>query len=187
MKKIGFFGGSFNPPTIAHFEIVKNSLDKFNLDKVIIVPMGDKYKKDGLISFEHRYNMLCEMFKYENNVEISRMQADQKEISYAVDSFKKIDSEYRNCERFFIMGLDNFSNIETWKDGKKLILNRKFIIFERKDYAKNDLYANNISFINVNNNISSSLVRNMIRSKADFQKFIMPEVASYIIKEGLYK
>lgn len=119
MSKIGFFGGCFNPPTIAHFEIVKNSLEKFKLDKVVVVPMGDKYQKKDLIIFEHRFNMLKKMFEDYSNVEISDMQRDQKEVSYAIDCFREIDNKYKNDERLFIMGLDNYTKMNMWKDRKK--------------------------------------------------------------------
>ena len=118
MSKIGFLGGCFNPPTLAHFEMVQEALSKFELDKVVVVPMGDKYPKDGLISFEHRFEMLQKMFADQQCVEISRMQASQKETSYAIDTFRKIEEEYPNAQRFFIMGEDNFAKIETWKEGK---------------------------------------------------------------------
>ena len=42
------------------------------------MPMGDKYQKKDLISFEHRFKMLEKMFENENNIEISRMQDNQK-------------------------------------------------------------------------------------------------------------
>lgn len=122
MKRIGFFGGSFNPPTIAHFEIVKSAIEKFHLDKVIVVPMGDKYQKQNLIPFEHRFNMLQQMFNGSPNVEISSMQKNQKKISYAIDCFKEIDEMYKNDDRFFIMGLDNFSKINTWKSRRETYL-----------------------------------------------------------------
>ena len=169
MSKIGFLGGCFNPPTIAHFEIVKNALIDFNLDKVIIIPMGDKYQKKDLISFEHRFNMLQKMFEDEEKVEISRMQANQKKISYAIDSFNIIDEKYKKDERFFIMGYDNFSKIETWKNGENLAKNRKFIVFERK------------------NNTSSSLIRKRIKTNEDINELTFPRIISYISKEGLYK
>ena len=169
MSKLGFFGGCFNPPTLAHFEIVKNAIDNFNLDKVVIVPMGDKYQKQDLISFEHRFNMLQKMFENEEKVEISRMQANQDKISYAIDSFTKIDEEYRDDERYFIMGKDNFSKIETWKDGKNLVKDRKFIVFERK------------------NDTSSSLIRKKIKVEEDIKDLTVPEIMNYIKKEGLYQ
>ena len=40
MKKLGFFGGSFNPPTYAHINVAKMSIEKFNLDAVYFVPVG---------------------------------------------------------------------------------------------------------------------------------------------------
>ena len=95
MSRIGFFGGSFNPPTLAHFEIVECALKEANLDKIIIVPMGDKYPKKDLALFEHRYNMILKMFENEPKVEVSRMQANQEEISYAIDSFEIIDKEFK--------------------------------------------------------------------------------------------
>ena len=58
MKKYAFFGGSFNPPTIAHKTLAIKAAEKLNLDKVFFVPVGDGYKKDGLIDEKHRFKML---------------------------------------------------------------------------------------------------------------------------------
>ena len=43
--KLGFFGGSFNPPTIAHYNLIKQALKEYNFDKVYFVPVNDYYKK----------------------------------------------------------------------------------------------------------------------------------------------
>lgn len=47
--KIGFFGGCFNPPTIAHIELANIAIQVAGLDKLFFVPMGNCYKKDELI------------------------------------------------------------------------------------------------------------------------------------------
>ena len=47
------FGGSFNPPTIAHKEIIK-TLCSLNYEKVIIVPNGNKYNLKEMVSYNHR-------------------------------------------------------------------------------------------------------------------------------------
>ena len=90
MEKIGFFGGSFNPPTIAHFEIVKLAKKEFNLDKVVIIPMGDKYDKKDLLPFKYRYRMLEIMFEGFEGVEIWNLQVNQQERLYAIDTFRII-------------------------------------------------------------------------------------------------
>ena len=51
MEKYGFFGGSFNPVTKAHVELAKEITNKYKLDKVIFVPVGDKYNKMGLMRY----------------------------------------------------------------------------------------------------------------------------------------
>ena len=56
--KIGIFGGSFNPPHLFHKRIITYLLDNKYLDKVIIVPVGDNYKKRDLATFVNRYDML---------------------------------------------------------------------------------------------------------------------------------
>ncbi len=47
-KKIGFFGGCFNPVTIAHINLIKKAIEECSLDEVYFVPMNDYYKKSRL-------------------------------------------------------------------------------------------------------------------------------------------
>ena len=68
--KIGFFGGSFNPPSYVHIELAKALINEYNLDKVIFVPVGDYYEKASLISSNHRYNMLMLAIEDEEKLEI---------------------------------------------------------------------------------------------------------------------
>ena len=187
MKKIGFFGGSFNPPTIAHFEIVNSAIKEFNLDEIVIVPMGDKYQKEGLIDFKHRYNMLKLLFKNTPKARVSNLQENQTKISYAIDTFNIIDKKYENDERFFIMGFDNFSKINTWKDSEKLLNNRKYIVFAREEFNINNMDANQVKVLNVNKNISSSILRKKIETEEDIKNLTTSSVIKYIEQNGLYK
>lgn len=170
MKKIGFFGGSFNPPTIAHFEIVNLAKKEFNLDKVIIVPMGDKYEKKDLLPFKYRFRMLEIMFEDFDDIEISSLQVNQQERSYAIDTFRIIDEKYKNDERFFIMGLDNFVNIRNWKASSELLNKRKYIIFKR-DNIKTKEESENVHFLDIEQNISSTIARNKIKSRRKISKY----------------
>ena len=68
MKRMGFFGGSFNPPTYAHINIAKASIEKLGLDKFFFVPVGNLYNKPDLIDEVYRYDMLKIACKNENNI-----------------------------------------------------------------------------------------------------------------------
>lgn len=153
--KIGFFGGCFNPPTIAHIELAKLAIKQANLDKLIFVPMGNCYPKKDLIDIKYRYEMLKIAINNEKNMEISEMQFNQNYISYAIDSFLKIDQRY-DAEKYFIMGEDNFKNIEKWKSYDEL-KKYNFIVFEREgELAKKD----NIIFIETKDFYNISSTRN---------------------------
>ena len=180
--KIGFFGGCFNPPTIAHIELAKKAIEIAGLDKLIFIPMGDYYPKDNLISIKHRYEMLKIAIKDENKMEISDMQFGQKNVVYAIDTFRKIDKMY-SCEKYFIMGTDNFAQLKNWKESDKL-RNYKLIILERKE----KVIDNNIIFVDTDKytNVSSKEIREQLKNKEEKITFLKKEVLEYIRKNNLY-
>ncbi len=186
MKKIGFFGGSFNPPTIAHLEIVKLAVKEINLDKVIIIPMGDKYEKSGLIPFKHRYEMLKKMFMDYENIEISNMQENQKKRMYAIDNFKIIDEQFKDSKNFFIMGVDNFLNISKWKNPEYLLNGREYIVFKRDNIKINDNFEN-INFIDFKRSVSSTQARNDLQTGKNVENILTQGVIDYIKENELYK
>lgn len=198
MSKIGFFGGSFNPLTIAHINLAIKIVNVCKLDKLIFVPIGDFYKKKDLIIFKHRYNMIkvaCSVNKY---LDVLDIEDNQKTKLYAIDTFEIIRKQYINDDIYFIMGTDNLEKIESWKDYNNLITQYKYIILERKENAFYDILKNNVdikehkdNFIVVSdykyNNISSTLVRENIKKNEDISNLVPKEIETYIKENNLYK
>ena len=184
MKKIGFFGGCFNPPTIAHLELMKEVINQFGLDMVYFVPMNDYYNKPELVSVEHRINMIKLLTKDENNMRIADFETKLNKRLYAIDAFEYIDKNF-DGDKYFIMGSDNYIRIKNWKDSEKLE-KYNYIILDRlhdiKIQAKVNLVSNN-NF----SNISSSIVRKKIALNDDVSDYLVPDVFEYIKKMKLYK
>ncbi len=192
--RLGFFGGSFNPPTNAHIYIAKEAIHKMNLDKVIFVPMGDEYKKKNLAKAKDRYNMLkiaCESCD-KDTLEVSDIEINISKNLDTIDAFCLIEEKYPNDEKFFIMGADNFTKITEWKNYEELIANYNYIVFEReginlsKFIEENDLIKKHISKINVLDNVehkacSSSKFRNYKNAE-----LIQKGVLDYIVENKLY-
>ena len=86
MKRMGFFGGSFNPPTYAHINIAKASIEKLGLDKFFFVPVGNLYNKPDLIDEVYRYDMLKIACKNENNIFVEDMLITQASPSKVTSS-----------------------------------------------------------------------------------------------------
>ena len=91
MEKIGFFGGCFNPPTNIHIELANNLVKTKKLDKVIFVPVNDSYIKNGLISAEHRLNMIKLAIKDNNKLEVDDIEIKEDKKLFAVDAFELIN------------------------------------------------------------------------------------------------
>jgi len=195
--KIGFFGGSFNPPTKAHFNIAKKVLKEASLDKILFVPMGDSYQKQGLASEVDRLNMLRIMCSSSNakNLEVSEIELKRKEKMHAIDAFRLIKNTYPEDEKFFIMGADNFIKLSTWNGSEELINNYNYIVIERGDIDLNKYIEQNpilktckLQIIKNSEHKTSSATefREMLADNKN-QSIVQDEVYNYIIKNNLYK
>lgn len=200
MKKYGFFGGSFNPPTYAHLEIAKKSCELLSLDKVFFVPVGNSYKKPYLIDEKHRYNMLNLMCNNEEKIDVENIELNKEFSISTLEAFRMIDTKYRNIDKYYIMGADNFIKLPNWEDSEYLIKNYKYIVFKRNDIniekmiEENHLlhqYKFNIKILDLENNkeCRSGIIRDLVEN-GDYDKikdYTKDSVAEYIRKNTLYK
>ena len=175
MSKIGFFGGSFNPITIAHEELILDAMKKYDLEKVFFVPMNDMYDKKELLPINNRKDMIeLVVNKEANKDKLDLYLLDNSKKTYAIDSFRSISNDFKDSENFFIMGSDNFDNIKNWKDYEEL-KKYNFIVLDRKD--EESRY----------NKISSTQVRKNIKENKKIDNLVSKEIEEYIKNNKLYE
>lgn len=190
--RLGIFGGSFNPPHNVHKNIALKLIDNKYLDKVIYVPTGDKYKKDGLVSAQDRYNMVEIMIKDNPNLLIS----DYELKNVLTRTFETLDyfkGKYPNDDIYFICGTDNLKQIETWKNYEYILYTYKLLVIKRNgDYIepllnKYNMYKKNIIITNIKEeNLSSTLIRNYLKDDKVDSGLIEQKVLKYIREKNLY-
>lgn len=187
--KIGFFGGSFNPPSYVHINLAKELINKQIVEKVFFVPVGNYYKKEDLIDAKHRLNMLKLAIEEEKNLEIDTLAAESETKLYASDTFKIIKEKYADDELFFIMGSDNFRKMPSWKNYKELLNNYNIIVIEReRKKIRNTSGKNVLEYIPEKlQEIDSSKIRNMIKNSENISGFANKKVIKYIEENKLYK
>lgn len=189
--KIGIFGGSFNPPHKMHKDIADSLIKQGYVDKVIYVPTGNSYDKPSLISGVDRYNMLNIMCK-EDYLSVSDYELSDNLVStyQTLDHFKN-----KSNEIYFILGSDNLSYFDEWKNFEYILSKYKLLVILRGDDKLEELmkkyskYKDKIIFCNVKANmISSSLLRKGISNNDDFvSKNIDGNVLKYIKEKRLYR
>lgn len=199
MNKTGIavFGGSFNPPTVAHINLAKQVLEEMNeIEKVIFVPVSTKYNKKGLASDEVRLNMLKSICNSQENLEVSDLELKSERQLYTIETLRIIEEQNPGKEIYFIIGTDNLKELETWYNPDELLKNFKIIVLDRGEDNTDEIIEKseflkkyNSSFIKLKNikkvNISSSYIREQLKLGKTVQNWVPEEISAEI--ERIYK
>jgi len=198
MRKIGIFGGVFNPPHNFHFAIAQNILnEQADFEKIIFVPTGNKYNKPQIIDATHRYNMLKLICDKNSKFEVSKFEIDNSSQPFTYQTLDYFKNLYKDYEIIFITGTDNIKYFETWKEPDYILNNYQLIVYER-DYDKlNEIIENNKflsnykeKILNANcgiyTNLNSSFIREKISQQKNISYFIPQEIYDYILANKLY-
>ena len=201
--KLGFFGGSFNPPHNGHKKIIENCIDYF--DKLLIIPnkISPHKIKNPSVNSSHRIKMLDLLFaKYKVKIDLFEINS-KNNVSYTYNTIKYLQEKYNGFSLTMILGEDQLFDLRKWYNYEYIIENVDIFCFKRikknnlestkielKNLIKKDLSKFNNIFKNFSYNcpISSSIIRDKIKSKHSVpENMISEEVLSYINRNNLYK
>lgn len=188
-KKIGILGGTFNPIHYGHLILGEQVLGQLGLDRVIFIPTYlPPHKSDkGVISASDRLKMIELAVKGNPHFAVSDIEIRRKGKSYTVDTLRQIKRQYPRAELFFICGSDLVSEIPTWKNVEEIYGLAKFVLAKRPGFGKR-LSGKNFLKIGVAQvDISSSLIRTLVRQGRSITYLTPYVVVKYIEKHGLYK
>ena len=193
------FGGSFNPPLNSHFLMAQEVLNQYEqVEKIVFVPVNNKYQKAGLIENKHRYNMLKLVADKNKDFSVSDIDFYGERSLYTVAVLEKMKKQFPNKQIWFLTGSDNLKTIHTWKGAEELVSNYKILVMVRnqdniKEIIKNSKllnnYKENIFELNpeARNDISSTFVRSQIKKGKSIKYMLPDEVYEYIERNNLYK
>lgn len=190
MKRIGFFGGTFNPIHMGHLAIAQMAQEAFKLDKVIFIPSHQPPHKNiaPLALAKDRYKMVKLATAGNDYFEVSDVETLRDGKSYTIDTLRHFRKIYSSkAKLFFIVGGDSFSTLPKWKNIDEILKLVTFIVVNRPGcYAP----KKNIKHLTVTKpgiDISSSYLRNRIESGKSVRYLVPESIFHYIEKHGLYK
>jgi nicotinate-nucleotide adenylyltransferase len=187
--KIGILGGTFNPIHYGHLILGEQVRGQLKLDKVIYVPvyMPPHKNAQGIIQAEHRLKMAALAVKKNKRFSVSNDEIRRRGTSYTIDTLREIKKRYPSAELFFICGSDLVNEIPTWKNVDEIFEMARFVLAKRPGFGKR-LTGKNFIKINVAQvDISSSLIRDLVRQGRSIRYLTPGTVVEYIEKHGLYK
>lgn len=190
-RKIAIYPGSFNPIHNAHLDMAKKVISEDIVDEVIIVPAGDGYNKKGLVSGFHRVEMAKKAIENESNISVSDIEVINNKL-YTYQTLDYFNDLSDNSELYLVMGSDNLSEFNKWKEYMYILNNYNIIVFLRNGQSKEDFkdyHRENVVFIEYDRSVSSTNIRENI-NQGDFEKNksdLDEGVLEYIKELNLYK
>ncbi len=136
MKRIAFYGGSFDPPHNGHLTIARKLTEVFELDEFVFVPaFHAPHKKDkNPTSAFHRYAMLALATNDESKIGISKIELDAPARPYTFETLRRLKGELNDTRIFFVMGADSWQDITTWREWETVLTLVNIIVVTRPDY-----------------------------------------------------
>lgn len=195
--RLGVMGGTFDPVHYGHLVAAEEALVQFNLDRVLFMPTGRPVRKTHrrVSSAEDRYLMTVIATASNPDFEVSRLEVDRPGDTYTVDTMISLHERHGpRVELFFITGADAVAEILTWKDAARFAGLCTFIAATRPGFDQRAAAAAvaapgapAVEFMEVPAlAISSSDIRERVRTRRPV-RYLLPEaVAAYIAKNGLY-
>jgi GTP-binding protein len=212
-KRIGVFGGTFDPIHLGHIRIGERVKDFFSLEKVFYIPSYSPPHKDSskITDAPLRFRMVEIALRGRDGLIPSAIEISRKGKSYTIDTLRELKRIYKNSMLFLIIGVDAFLEIKTWKDWKSLLKDYSLIVVSRPGYkleeAEKLIIEEGFSFERVNYfenkkingkypciylfemdspQISSREIREKVKKGESIEGLVLPEVERYIIENELY-
>lgn len=175
--KIGFFGGSFNPPHLGHLLAATYALKVYHLDEVWLAPVYHHPFAKQMIDFNHRLKM-CKLL-VENMSPPFKVTDIEKHLNHdgkTLFTLRQLQENHPKDEFLLIIGSDLKEQIKTWNHADEL--QKEFPILVIPRGIQND--PTSIP------NISSSDIRAENYSKDQIKNVVTPEIYKYMIDKKIY-
>lgn len=197
MKRVGLFGGSFNPPHLGHTRSAAEAARQLGLDMLIFMPTGKPPHKDianDSPASETRLELVRLATCHIKGAAVMDYEIKRNQVSYTYDTVRELMSIYPGCELWILMGSDMFLYFPNWYRADWLLKNTSLAVFPRTDDLKEILtYAEklqsegaNVRIINEQPLVISSTSIRMLLAQRKGREYLSDIVYSYIIKNRLY-
>lgn len=190
MTKIGLFFGSFNPIHVGHLIIANYMAHYTELDEVwlVVSPQNPLKAKKNLLNMYDRLEMVDLALKQQDRIKVCDIEFRLPKPSYTIDTLTYLKERYPNKNFALIMGSDNLSTLNRWKNYQVLLRDYRIFIYPRPNYKESDLASH--PSITITDTplieISSTFIRKAIKEAKSIRYLVPDAVLEYIDKKGIY-
>ncbi|MDD6716166.1 MAG: nicotinate-nucleotide adenylyltransferase [Firmicutes bacterium] len=198
--KTGILGGTFDPIHTGHLLLAEAAYEAAGLDRVILLPTGRSYFKDGtgVTDAQKRLAMVRIAARGNRHLEVLDIEVRRPGKTYTSDTLQELTKRFPEDELFYIIGADTLPQMEHWYQPQIVFQLARILVETRSDEAGSDevelsarrlreKYGADIRMLPVRNiEISSTEIRSRVREGRSIRYLVPREVEDYIEEQGLY-
>ncbi len=198
---IAILGGSFDPIHNGHLELAEIVSQHIKHAEVYFVPCGNPvHRAPSVVSADDRIAMIKYAIVGQSHWHLDTYEIDKSEPSYTINTLKHFRQRFPNVPIGFIMGMDTFLSLETWKNWQELLDYAHLLVVPRIGYdvssmehlIKNEnllhktLNGSIMMLPVVPQSVSSTEIRKKLLTRDDVSSLIPKAVYDYIQSQKLY-
>lgn len=195
-KRVGVFGGAFDPPHVAHRALVDAAIGQLGLDELRIVPTGYAWHKASVLSpADHRLAMARLAFADVAKVVVDPRETRRNGPSYTIDTLRELGAALPGAEFFLVIGQDQAAALTTWRDWEEVLRLAIICVAARSDLSgatrpylpRVELQARFRQLNFPNFPVSATGIRQRLASGQCVAPLVCDAVARYIADHHLYQ
>lgn len=190
MKRVGIFGGTFDPVHKGHVSVAESFLKSGIIDELLIVltPHPPHKQQREQAGYEDRYRMLMLAFQEFSRVKVSTIENELPGPSYTVQTLRHLQEVHPETTFLLCMGQDSLSHFSEWYQYEEILQRVNLLVAERPgfDTASVDPQILEKAIFVEHEPVEASSTR--VRKANGVHRPDLPEaVAAYIEQKGLYR
>jgi nicotinate-nucleotide adenylyltransferase len=190
----GLLGGTFDPPHFGHLALAEAAIERFGLDRLVVVVTGVPPHKQTRTDSETRFRLAEAAFRGRHKVELSRHELERAGPSYTVETARWAAERWGDA--IFLVGADEFADFLLWRDPNEILEHVRLGVGTRPGYRREDLdlvLANlatpdRVEFFDIPAVPTSSReIRRRVGDGEEIDDLVPDRVALLIEELGLYR
>jgi nicotinate-nucleotide adenylyltransferase len=191
--RLAIFGGSFDPPHIGHLLVAVDAAEQLALDRVVFVPTATQPLKAGraVASAEQRVDMVRLTIAGHPGMSVSTVEVDRAGLSFTVDTLAHFQERQPQDSRFLLLGDDVLASFGQWKEPRRILGLAQVVLLERAGQRSSlppVMEGADVKRLETRRvDVSSTEIRERIRTEKSVRGMVTDGVAEYIARAGLYR
>jgi nicotinate-nucleotide adenylyltransferase len=189
---IGLFGGSFNPPHLAHLVAAEIARDQFDLEQVWWIPNATPPHKsdEGLAGVEHRLAMTRAAVADNPAFSVCELEVQRAGVSYTVQTVRALQEQHPDTDFGLLIGSDSLDHFAEWHRPNEIADRVDLVVYKRPggiEAVAEPRFANRVRYVAAPvMEISSTEIRSRCRAGRSIRYLVPESVRTYINDHDLY-